>query len=753
MVSPLPQKPRWSSFLGNWIFDKSKQVRAECRLHQRTILGCRPAITAPQLLVKPAASARFGAAWLSRAPLASVVLKTALTVSLKSFGRRTQKARREAVERRDPDHIPASDSAENRASDHESNPSIEISNRPNGQYNAATVPCSSYRTHDGEGGGSHDAIEVGTSSFQQPQSRYTRDTTVRVESEGDIENEERSGVEIATAALGQPQENGQIPFYTGGQTGPTYALDICSPEKSLPRHFLIPSHARFPLSDADQGYLQAKGVLTLPGKKSCESLLRAYLHHVHPLMPIIEVDTILEFQQNGRLHEYNLLLLWSIFFVAVNFVSRTVYEQEGYKSRKEMKASLYSRAKCMYAVGEGMDKIVLLQSSLLMGFWLSELDEHMQPLYWTGIAINLCQMLGLHRNPDSSKFNCNITDRQRSLWRRLWWSSFYRDRWLSLSFGRPSRIDLNDCDTPMPTATDLLVDVGGLPEGISAGFLPAGFPGLASYWVTLIVLSKQLGAVITMNYQTLKSRPTIQQFESREAEILRCTLPDQYQAGLTDLARFHSLHVHLHYQALLIAFYRPYGTDFPIDLDPVVRRDWQHRMRLRAGDAASKTNDIIDVLAEDNLLEYAGPMTPSLLVPAMQTHLLFYRSADSLTKRLRLHKLEMCMLIMEELQKVYTVASIYRGIFRKAMEQICPFYQATTAISDQGMSSARTTNTSGRDSIVNAAAAHQLPEAVFDNNYLPANSSEQRNELLGDFMDSLMDETSVFNFWETWNRM
>jgi hypothetical protein len=38
-------------------------------------------------------------------------------------------------------------------------------------------------------------------------------------------------------------------------------------------------------------------------------------------MPVIEVDDILDYQHNGRLHEYNILLLWSIFFAAVNVSS------------------------------------------------------------------------------------------------------------------------------------------------------------------------------------------------------------------------------------------------------------------------------------------------------------------------------------------------------------------------------------------------------------------------------------------------
>lgn len=209
---------------------------------------------------------------------------------------------------------------------------------------------------------------------------------------------------------------------------------------------------------------------------------------------------------------------------------------------------LNTQFQCTYAISEGMDKIVLLQASLLMSFWLSELDEHMQPWYWVGTAITFCQMLGLHRNPDSSKINSAISDQQRRLWRRLWWCSFYRDCWLGFHFGRPLRIDLNDCDTPMPLVTDMLDDLAGIPESTSTDFLPKDLPRLASYWVRMIELSKQLGAVITMNYKTIRAKPTIQQFETLEAEILKYELPDPYESGLVNLVRFHLFHVHLHYQ-------------------------------------------------------------------------------------------------------------------------------------------------------------------------------------------------------------
>jgi len=62
-------------------------------------------------------------------------------------------------------------------------------------------------------------------------------------------------------------------------------------------------------------------------------------------------------------------------------------------------------------------------------------------------------------------------------------------------------------------------------------------------------------------------------------------------------------------RAILIMFYRPYGTESPEGLHPAQQQKWQHRMRREADTAASRSNDILDMLAQENLLEFALPMT------------------------------------------------------------------------------------------------------------------------------------------------
>lgn len=94
----------------------------------------------------------------------------------------------------------------------------------------------------------------------------------------------------------------------GEQTGPTSALDICSPEHALPKHFLIPSHRTY-MSEEDQDFLRRKGVFNLPSQSACDRMIEAYLVHVHPILPVIEADVLVNHHQAGRLQDYNLLLL------------------------------------------------------------------------------------------------------------------------------------------------------------------------------------------------------------------------------------------------------------------------------------------------------------------------------------------------------------------------------------------------------------------------------------------------------------
>lgn len=133
----------------------------------------------------------------------------------------------------------------------------------------------------------------------------------------------------------------------------------------------------------------------------------------------------------------------------------------------------------------------------------------------------------------------------------------------------------------------------------------------------------------------------------------------------------------------------------------------------------------------------------------MQAHLLHCKTGDPLSKRVRLNKLEMCMLVMEELQKTYTAASIYRAVFTKALQMIFPGYSAPVApFSSTANAAAAAPTTANVNVPVNSPMGADVPDytqgQINEGDFVVAD---------GNLMDALMDEASIFNFWETWNQI
>ncbi|KAF4765931.1 hypothetical protein HAV15_010739 [Penicillium sp. str.  len=554
------------------------------------------------------------------------------------------------------------------------------------------------------------------------------DRTFRSITERHEDAAESTGVEISSAVLGQDNKTGQVPFYTGESPGYTSILDVFTqPNQTVPRHILLSPNISASLSAQDREFLQYKGVFTMPQKNTFTELLRAYFHHIHPILPIVDVKVFFNCNQGVQTNDWNLLLLWSMFFAATNFVGEDIWSLEGYSSRKEMKKAMYSRAKCMYDNGGETDRVVLTQSALLMAFWHSKEDGHAQPWYWIGIAISLCQVLGLHRDPDSAKLNSAFPSRLRPIWRRIWWSCFFRDRWLSLTLGRPMRINLDDCDQPMPSAADLLGDVAELPSSITSAYIPNDLPELAEYWIILLKLSKLLGKILALSYKPLGASPTIQQFDSLRTELLQFRIPDRAGHEQSRLAAFYIYHLQLHYQAALVTFYSPYITRIPEHLPPAHVKAWQSEIRSQLDTAALQSNSILNDLVREKLLAFAGPMTPTLLIPAMHIHLHNCKSTDALMRRVGFNNLELCMMVMESFQDTYSAAALYRGVFLVAINKIRHHFLIES---------------SPRNTDVSDPATSRVE---------PPESSAILPTVSDDALNALLDDTSFLDFWDSFN--
>jgi hypothetical protein len=116
------------------------------------------------------------------------------------------------------------------------------------------------------------------------------------------------------------------------------------------------------------------------------------------------------------------------------------------------------------------------------------------------------------------------------------------------------------------------------------------------------------------------------------------------------------------------------------------------------------------------------------------------------------------MMVLEEFQQVYTVASIYRGIFAKAIQLICP--------EGAGTGGNENTAVTGSSSVplrmgISASTSASIPvppeSAELDHQHVGTAATvgpePGQGATLTDMVDALLDETLPFNFWETWGQM
>lgn len=119
----------------------------------------------------------------------------------------------------------------------------------------------------------------------------------------------------------------------------------------------------------------------------------------------------------------------------------------------------------------------------------------------------------------------------------------------------------------------------------------------------------------------------------------------------------------------------------------------------------------------------------------MHVHLLGCKSEDHLTRRLAFNKLEMCMTVMRELQKTHTSASIFCGVFGEAMRQLLPgpFDESIWGVAQTRRPS--TAGTTAQDSAQTIDLFGPVLQPV----------------VTDDVLESLLNETSTYNFWESLN--
>ncbi|CAA7271448.1 unnamed protein product [Cyclocybe aegerita] len=175
-----------------------------------------------------------------------------------------------------------------------------------------------------------------------------------------------------------------------------------------------------------------------------ENLINAYFTDVAPILPIVTEAEFLATPNPPPVLIYSMCLVAA----ARREVPQNVFDSIRYTVNAILKAEdVLSTA-----------SIVNVQALLILcmtGDGHSQFVPNALSALWIrlGAAIRMAQDLGLHR-AESVKQNIELR-------RRLWGACLISDRWTSIAYGHPYMIDVQDCDTRLPSSgdpTDLYMD-------------------------------------------------------------------------------------------------------------------------------------------------------------------------------------------------------------------------------------------------------------------------------------------------------
>lgn len=186
--------------------------------------------------------------------------------------------------------------------------------------------------------------------------------------------------------------------------------------------------------------------LTLPEQGLADELVQAYFTHVNTGYPIIDEDLFMaQYRNRDPEDPPPILLLQSIFLVGAH-VSRPKAERDA------LKEIFFRRTKWLFDSRVERNRDIMVQAALLMTWHSENADDDVSSNahYWVGVAARIATGLGMHRNPVSSRFLL----RDRHMWRRLWFILVQFDVLVSLSYGRPQAINLDDSDVSPLTPAD-----------------------------------------------------------------------------------------------------------------------------------------------------------------------------------------------------------------------------------------------------------------------------------------------------------
>ncbi|KAI1627506.1 fungal-specific transcription factor domain-containing protein [Exophiala viscosa] len=458
-------------------------------------------------------------------------------------------------------------------------------------------------------------------------------------------------------------------MYMGETFNLTHLLRQTNPESVRPtrkRHYVVRFNPRSRKADAVEDecsnddivttLLQQQGALTVPDVHTCSQLFRTYFEFVHPHYPILDRADF-AFQYADPTNPPSYLLLQSILFMAAGHCDLSVLLEAGFNSRYHARKTFFQRAKALYDNDHEPNKVTIVQSVFLMSFWWNGPMDQKDTWHWLGIAISLALTLGMHRSTQHS----DMKARDRSLWKKIWWTLFTEEKHAATALGRPVHIRRVDCDVELLDRTDFEEQPVSRPEIFVT---PERVDGL--YVMALVELSFIAERIVHSSFTAFNSTTSnnTEMFHSCSEALdqWRSRLPPELQMENSSTCLWTSM-LHIAHCWFEIVTHR---SITPQNLSPPSMKT-AHTLAM---DAANRMVRIVEgLLSQSHILHCPIHIVPALFA-AMGMQAVDICSGQSILEQLAAVKVRLAMIALRELQSTWPVSGWIFRLFSKIVRRI-----------------------------------------------------------------------------------
>ncbi|KAF5855811.1 hypothetical protein ETB97_008415 [Aspergillus alliaceus] len=418
---------------------------------------------------------------------------------------------------------------------------------------------------------------------------------------------------------------------------------------------------------------KSKALICAPLKLR-NALVSSYLSWVYPFCPVIDIHAFLMgiTYMDGSQGKISLLLLHSVMFAGASFAPLSELNNAGYDSRLSAKADFYFRAKLLYDFGYESDRVVLVQSLLLMSYWHDKQNSLQNHSYWIALANVVARRIGLHRNPTIS-----MTAKDIGLWRRLGWTCFIRDRIISLGERHPPTIALRHFNLRLPEVSDF--EIGTLPQEVLLIFPncevlqnPGSQIVLAQIFIEKVKLciildgifaskdeevAPNLGVTnedtVALLERTLKEQDGINSEHKTRLQAWQDELPKNSQYGPSpmralshceEVIRLHQSLLHILYHTAFLVLYSPREALNSTSSDSI-------RRCIRV--ASSSIAHIMEDLQSHNLIPFLPSASVAMVINVAVTKVHQYKLMPGFQKDWCIRRFLDCIWYLRQLQAIH----------------------------------------------------------------------------------------------------